>query len=684
MSIRKFCTVKKMDIDGERCAEHVDGEADAEARDKEQKKRKREEAADEENERKKRNADADAKADTDANKYTLPLPPKNCVYRTVLKRADYKFCFLRPHYEQPSQPQETLEFMVVDMDTTNEITRLWDVEKKYKENTRENHWSFFVRLFGVTAKGHSVSCYLSGWNPFVYVEIPPYWNVTAIEKWIDSLENEPKLGQIRRNLKDYSITQRINIYGYTRGTLIAVLKMSFANHTSKKALCELLAAEKDAFGNIVHHYSYAKTPEHRFWLWDTAVSNRQQFVNTTKIAPSTWVSISAQHYSFHQSRLVPHKERRTRQQIDINAAYGDVCVLKDRNDIPPLLVESWDIEVMRGKRDRMFPCSATKDDELFQIGTSVSRFGLDTNTPYYCSVHCVRPTDGSASASTASASGSASSFGYHVNEYATEKDMLEDYLVFTRDKVDADIRIDFNGKMFDRKYLEDRLKMHFSSNKTMQKDYKYSDYAFGLFEYGRVRGELSECREKYGGSRAHGNRETSEVQMCGRVQLDLYQWATEEWKLNTSLNKVGAAVYEKASESDPSLKKEDFVKLDLPFYVLHEKYVATSKDRGDIAEYCAVDTQVPLRVVDVKQVFLSVFEISRLSTITADEVINKKQMARTFAKLSQYAHDNNYMMPEFPERFVLDPDLREMMFGEASYQVCLLFCFCVFCLLFFV
>lgn len=593
--------------------------------------------------------------------YTLPLPPVADDYQAELRRCDYPDNFLRPAYRQPSQPLDAVEFMITDMDTSNEITALWDVERKYKgrDEVREDHWSFYVRLFGVTEQGHSVSCYLAGWKPYLYVQIPERWNDVHVQNWIADLETKPKLASLSRSLVAYSFERRINIFGYTKGTTIPVLKMEFANGGAKYNVSKLLAAVKDeADGQIKHQYVWNRFPNHRFWLWDGAVDNLQQFINSTGIAPSTWMRVEKRDYQFHQSASVLARERRTRCQIDINSTYGAVQVLGGRDDIPPLLVESWDIEVMRGARDRKFPNAAVDGDEIFQIGTSVMRFGDQHDAiPYYSAVHCVRPTDNLRPDSM------------HVNEYKDEADMLRDYAIFTRDKVDADIRVDFNGKGFDRKYWEDRAARHFTNAHCDRSvAYKYSSYEKGKFEYGRVRGKLSECQEKYGGSRAHGSREENSMEMIGRAQLDLFQWSSEEWGMPRSLNDVAEHIYEEAKKGKVPLRKDDFVKIDLPFYVLHEKYVGTSYDRAEVAVYCAVDTQVPLRILDVKKVLMGVIEISRLTGITINDVINKKQMARTFAKLSKYAHDRNYMLPEFPERFVQDPHLRDMMFGEGSYE----------------
>lgn len=597
------------------------------------------------------------------------LPPSDTLYKANLQKREYPDSFLRPPWKQPKEKTswEPLEFMILSMDTCNSKSGIWDLDEKYakqnfQETERRNFWSFYVRLYGVDAVGHSVSCYVANWFPYLYVQIPPGWYREDVDEWIDSIDKE-HIPRFKMSIKGVDMCERVNMYGFTKRTGIPVVKILFANKKMRQNLIELLNVEllnPDApveQREFKNNYRYDIAPKFIFWAWDVSVSPKQQFVNTTDIKPSSWVRIKR--YTYHNEFDRPSAHRRTRCQIDITADFGMVEPLLNRTDVAPFLIASWDLEVMRGSQDRMLPSHRVDGDEIFQAGTSVMKFGDPYNQiPLYSCVHCVKPTDNLAPSAI------------HINEYATEQNMLQGYAVFLRDKVDADVLLTYNGEGFDNDYWERRTERHFSSareDKTIP--YPYSEFdQYGLFEYGRVRGELSRTEDSYGGSEAHGNRATTTIRMNGRIQLDLMKYAAQEWKIPRSLNFVANWVYEKASESNKALKKEDFVKLDLPFYELHEKYTMSSHDRGQVAQYCAVDTQVPLRIAFIKQIFLAAIEFSRLTGLTVDEILNKKQTARGFAKLSKYVHDHGYMIPEWPERFVMDMRLREMMFGADNYE----------------
>ena len=600
--------------------------------------------------------------------YHGELPSSETLYRAQLQRRVYPDNFLRPPYTQPTHTQESIEFFIEQIDCVNSLTPIWDVLEKHrgKDNVKRDYWSFFVRLFGTTAEGHNVCCYMSGFNPHTYVEVPSHWNSAHVAEWLESLEEQPDLDKLQWNISKHELVWRKNIYGYTNSAQIRMLKIYFKNASSKRKFCNLLSSEPKADFDMPppdrtkvprQRYFYRAAPKHRFWLWDTEVNAEQQLLNETGIGGCRWVKIAAGGYTFHNmSHVLPH-ERRSRAQIDIDTKRDCVSVLHDRIDIPPFLIYSLDSETMRGARDRIFPKSSVPGDELFQWGGSVMRFGDDySEVPLFSAVHCTRPTD------------NLDPDKIHINEYANEKEMLDAYLRFFRDSVNPNVVLGFNTYGFDYKYFEDRAKRCLTSAHCDRNlPYKYGPYNYGVFEYGCVRGELSEARFDNSGSKAHGSRESFKIKMAGRTQIDLLKWASEEWKIPRKLAELGKIVYEDAASGDKTVQEDDFVKLDLPFYKIHDKFVGTSHDRGQIAEYCAVDTHVPMRILHVKKVLLGVIEIARLTGLTMDKVINQKQMARTYAMISKYAHDRDFVIPECPQRFVLDEHLRDMMFGEGSY-----------------
>lgn len=558
-------------------------------------------------------------------------------------------CFARPEYLEPTTNGDDITFMIMDMDTTNTLTNRWDVLCRRTDEEgndyRPNYWSFYVRLFGVTKAGHSVCCYVGGFAPYVYVQVPSGWQVRDCRHFITHCSRQPTLKNFDRSVSNYELVKRKNIYGYTKETEVKMLKISFHSASTRRRFIEFIAGRydyKDVKDPKTGEMTREKTfkPGKRdagmpggfeFWLFDANVTPRMQFVNNTKILPSHWVTLKAGAYERHNAPMLAPDERRARCQIDVDVDFDKVVVDYDRSDIAPFLVESWDIECVRGARDDKFPDARNAADEIIQIGSTVWRFGDEDNL--HQSVHCVRPT---ANVDLATE--------WDVYSYRSEKDMLDGYLRYTRDHLDPDLRIAFNQYGFDNPYWDERNRRHFPFQG------ERSRYEQGDVEYGRLNNRRTACRAHFGGSKAHGGRTTHTIRAEGRIDLDVFKYAAEQWKMPRGLDFI--------SEKLLGLHKDD-----IDYRQINSKYDEGAYDRGIVAKYCRVDTELPLKIIRKRKVLVEMIEQSRLCGVPLNDIFNKKMMARVFALLSREAHDAGYAIPEKPERFVKDERLREYMFG---------------------
>lgn len=92
-------------------------------------------------------------------------------------------------------------------------------------------------------------------------------------------------------------------------------------------------------------------------------------------------------------------------------------------------------------------------------------------------------------------------------------------------QVDPDIITGYNTQNFDIPYIIDRA----------QKAHLSSDFAI----FGRLRGVVSKVKEQTLNIKALGTRESKDVNIDGRVQLDMMQVIIREHKLRSySLNSV--------------------------------------------------------------------------------------------------------------------------------------------------
>ena len=496
-------------------------------------------------------------------------------------------CFARPDYEDPFQPEEDLTFMIMDMDVTNTLTTQWDVLKRADSELRQNYWSFFVRLFGVTEDGRSVCCYVRGFAPYVYVEIPQNWNNHDCKQFLSHLDTRTSLRKFKMGVSGFEIVERVNVYGYTKNKPIRMMKLCFHSAGARKKFIEYISGyyvykektkgsggkgkaggggsegEENEEREFVPGHRTAgnyRGGKHDFWLWDSTNKPREQFVNDTGVLPSHWVTLKASDYELHNRPMTDFKERRSRCQIDIDVDFDAIEMLPDKSDVAPFLIESWDIECVRGPRDEQFSRRRKRRRRdhtdrlervaLWRLGTFAIR-----------GVHCVRPT---ANVDLGTP--------WDCFSYRTEKEMLDGYLRYTRDHLDPDIRVAFNQYGFDNPYWDTRNQRHFK--------YSGPSSAFerGQVEYGRIMNRRSECKATFGTSKAHGGRTTHSIEADGRVDLDVFKHASEQWKMPRGLNYI--------AQQELGLGKDD-----IDYRQINRKYDEGAYERGEVAKYCRIDTE---------------------------------------------------------------------------------------------
>jgi len=559
-----------------------------------------------------------------------------------------KHNFLRPQVDfyQLHSTSDPLTFMVTDMDDCNSITTQWDVEKRLEESVRPHYWNYYVRLFGVTADGRSVSVYVSGFRPFVYVQAPKKWQSIDMELALTHLQQHvAPQHSIRFNRRDVAFvekTWRTQLYGFTNHEKIDMFKLHFNSLRSRENFIKLCDAAR-----TWNNYANLK---HEFWLWDACVPPLTQSVNVHDIMPSYWITVAADKYSYHDAPTsrnnvrLPFRDRRTRAQIDIDCEITALSCDKERPDVAPLLIESWDIEV-KG-RPGIFPQPELAEDEVIQIGSTVQRYGDEMGQYAFQCCFCLGETENPRPDKV------------RIYWFESEAQLLEAYYYYWTDCVDADVRIAYNQYGFDEPYLYNRymkLLTHMIPRAVLNGTARY--YEQGALDYGKVRNSRSALQSNFSGSRAHGGRTKHTVKACGRVQIDLLAFASENWGINwlLSLNMMSEKVLGKDEQKE-----------DVHYSQITPMWKAGAKTRGKLAAYCVRDTELPLMIVQKKCVIIEQVEKSRLTGVTLDKLCNMKQTVRVETQLFREAHRSKerYAIPQQPLRFVKDPHLLALFRGE--------------------
>lgn len=272
------------------------------------------------------------------------------------------------------------------------------------------------------------------------------------------------------------------------------------------------------------------------------------------LSPAGWLRVTG-------GQQVSHALRRSRCDVETRVFFlnvgpspPEVAALR-----PPLVLASWDIECYSASG--RFPLASNPDDTLVCIGTSFQRYG--EASPYLRSVVTLDTCDPVP--------------GVEVLPAGTEADVFAEWCrLLAAHKVD--VLLSYNGNQFDWKYLAGRAAV--SSDRR--------DEPFATELLGRAadsQGTNGEPREWELNSGAYGQNAFFALATPGVLQLDLLHYLRREVKLDSySLNAV----------ADKFLGDR---KLDLPAAEIFARFKGSAADRAVIAEYCAKDTELPLRLL---------------------------------------------------------------------------------------
>jgi len=199
----------------------------------------------------------------------------------------------------------------------------FDAEAKKHGSSMTYRKEFRVQIFGVSAKGRSVSATLTGFHPYFYVKIPETWTNVQVQQMINSLNQLVPTWE-RSSLISYVVVNKKKFRGFTNNTYYPFVELKFKSISGFNQY-------KRALENPLNMPNGKKV---RLALYESNLEPIMRVMHTLDIEPAGWVSINK--YEMCDDPL-------STCQIDIITKYTHVKK-SDRSDIAPLIVASFDIE----------------------------------------------------------------------------------------------------------------------------------------------------------------------------------------------------------------------------------------------------------------------------------------------------------------------------------------------------
>eukprot|EP00850_Spirogloea_muscicola_P023029 SM000324S12586 [mRNA] locus=s324:36384:42379:+ [translate_table: standard] len=240
--------------------------------------------------------------------------------------------------------------------------------------------------------------------------------------------------------------------------------------------------------------------------------------------------------------------------------------------------------------------------------------------------------------------------GAEVLSFDDEKKVLLAWREFV-ESVDPDIIIGYNICKFDLPYLIERAEA-------------LNVGSFAML--GRIRGSRLRMRDASFSSRQYGTRESKEVTLEGRVQLDVLQAVQRDYKLSSySLNSVSAhflgeqRIFNKRSGDQHFSELADMAaavtvvggrrcgeqKEDVHHSIIADLQNGSSETRRRLAVYCLKDAYLPQRLLDKLKYVYNYVEMARVTGVPLSFLLARGQSIKVLSQLLRKAKQRGLLLP---------------------------------------
>lgn len=358
----------------------------------------------------------------------------------------------------------------------------------YHETDDNGNKAYAVRIVGRTGKDDgdkTVYIRADGFTPSFYVQIPDNWTSLHANELIEAASDK-LWARAKAGLVKWEIIKRHRFRGFTNKKLFNFIELTFTNMQSFRAWERILGKRMYIAGLAPK----MQPPDRMYPLYESNIEPLLRLMHIRKLMACGWIEFNEKHATPITDSI---------NNINYAVHWSKLCPV-DGNSVSALTIGSYDIETTSG--DGSFPQAHRVEDNITMIGYTESRYGEDEcDYKYIAVLGTCDPID-----------------GVEVESCATERDVL---LAWKRklQKRNPDIVVTYNGFGFDDEYIYKRAELC-----------GITDF---MHDIGRVRGHVSELKEKKLSSSALGDNVLLYLDMPGRVQIDLMKVIQREQKLDS-------------------------------------------------------------------------------------------------------------------------------------------------------
>lgn len=449
-----------------------------------------------------------------------------------------------------------------------------------------------VRIYGTTNEGNSVLVHSYNFEPYLWMEAPSGWIPQYAQSFQQTL-NQALAGSTRldNTIVRIDTHQKMSLKDYRGGVKTDFLRVvvQMPQHVPKVRGLLGQGVSCDLIWDGLRC----------FQTYESNIIFPLRYLVDNNIGGSNWITIPA-----GQFRTVDNRSSRCQIEVECDfAAITSHEPLGEYMSIAPYRILSIDIECQG--RKGFFP--EPEHDPVIQIANQLVTYG--TEQPV---AKCIFTLKGCASIA-----------GADVYSFNTEEELLCAWVAFVQ-FTDPDILTGYNITGFDFPYLINR-------SKALKIEDKFCYWSRQMFT-------KTQAKPRTFMSKQMGNRESFDVEVDGRVVMDVMVAIQRDYKLRSySLNAV--------SQHFLGEQKED-----VHHSIIGDLQNGDDETRRRLAVYCLKDAYLPVRLIQKLMILVNNVEMARVTGVPIGWLLERGQQIKVFSQMLRKALDRDLLFPTEEQR----------------------------------
>ncbi|NBU34045.1 hypothetical protein EB118_07255 [bacterium] len=481
--------------------------------------------------------------------------------------------------------------------------------------------TYKIRCFGVTKEGVSVTCAITGFQPFYYVKVSKNFTQAQLNAMLRHIDQSYyylkayrcKYYNFRQSdAEDYRSQQDLckrthvlskgpggrylshfvthkDLFGFRNGESYKFVKLIFDNYT---AMCKSRYLFKRAIS--IDGVSFQPV---KYKLYESNFEPHLRYCHIKDILMAGWIRLPNGKYTVTRDTAST--------QVEVTIDHNDIVSLRETQDMARFLQASFDIEVY--SEDDTFPDPKRSANVVYQIATTYKYYSdPDVFVKHLLTLKTCAPINDPKVV---------------VECCRNEKELIRKW-VHTINKMDPDILYTYNGDSFDCRYLKERAQMCGID----------SELFTGLSRLTHTRAQL---KTEYFSSSAYGDSEFHRVYIPGRLNYDLlihYKRGMKKYpsyKLDYIANEIL-----KEGKDDVSAKQ------------IFEYYRDSDPEKiRHIGLYCIRDTFLLQRLVDKQLILTNIIQLANVTFVPIGFLTTRGQTIKVFSQVIRKARQMDFLVP---------------------------------------